>query len=527
MKTTPMGSQVTMYMLLATAAISSQTTAAAPYKACAVPSFDWATYSTSTTSRMYGMRGAVSDGYIFAAGFVKSTIDAAPEGVASQGKFALTGPYSVADPTGTNARTVSVDLQSYTTLQGAKENAGGTWGQYEVGVVKMNAATGEPEDVFVWEGHGLDETTGLAARGGALAVSGHFTGNLTAVLADGTSATIWNSNVEEGSVADNADQFHPNMKDVSGDSGVDDGFVIKASASTGVTDWIVRYPESNKDSQIIDVDIDIDGNVFGAGYKCAQAENEEAKVCDGVIVMLSTTNGSVVWEAVLPQLGAAIRMKFDEEDDSLYVTGTTTFSGLVAKDPKTNTLCEHETCSVVLRLSAADGVVQWERTLQGSPRWGAFGQNGGVGLANGADSPYVYVAVDDTGEENTTSLDAGTPYSGCRAADGVITPEYQILQHRVMIASDCPGDYVFVARTAADAFPASAANSGVSCGDAMMGRSCVMKYHKYTGECFPQCRAHFIYRAHPTQPYAITSQCFHVNAYRSLSRISRFTNLGS
>lgn len=472
------------------AATDSLETATEPYKACAVPSFDWATYSTSTTARMYGMRGALSDGHIFAAGFVKSTVDSESNVVggaaAQQGRFALKGPYSVADPTGKFASSVMVDLHSYSTLEGAKENAGGTWGQYEVGVVKIDAATGEPVDVFVFEGHGLDETTGIAASGGALAVSGHFTGNLTAKLADGMLQTIWNSNVEVGTAPDNADQFHPNTKDVSGHSGVDDGFVIKASASTGIADWIVRYPESNKDAQIVDVNIDdSNGNVFGAGYRCTQADDDGAdakKVCDGIVAMLSGTNGAVIWEKVLPGLGAAFRMKHDSEDGSLYVVGTTTFSGFPdGTDPKENPLCEHKTCSVVLRMSATDGEVQWERTLQGSPRWGVFGQNGGVGLASNADGPYIYVAIDDTGEETATSLDAGTPYAGCKGADGVVKPEYELQINKVVTAADCPSGSTFVTRSDADAVPPSAANTQVVCGDAETGRACVIKYHKYTG----------------------------------------------
>ena len=45
------------------------------FKGCTVPEFSWATYSTSSTARMYAMRGAVTDSHILAAGFVKSTID--------------------------------------------------------------------------------------------------------------------------------------------------------------------------------------------------------------------------------------------------------------------------------------------------------------------------------------------------------------------------------------------------------------------------------------------------------------------
>ena len=50
--------------------------------------------------------------------------------------------------------------------------------------------------------------------------------------------------------------------------GVDDGFVIKASATTGKAEWIKHYPESNRDAQVVGVDVDASGNVFGSGYSC-------------------------------------------------------------------------------------------------------------------------------------------------------------------------------------------------------------------------------------------------------------------
>ena len=45
------------------------------FKGCTVPDFDWAAYSGSSTARMYAMRGAATEDYVFAAGFVKSNID--------------------------------------------------------------------------------------------------------------------------------------------------------------------------------------------------------------------------------------------------------------------------------------------------------------------------------------------------------------------------------------------------------------------------------------------------------------------
>jgi hypothetical protein len=138
-----------------------------------------------------------------------------------------------------------VDIGSYSALAGAKENAGGSFGQYEIGLAKINKLNGKPEEFLVIKGDAMDETTGLAAKDDAVVISGHFTGNLTTDLADGSTQTIWNSNVGEGGIADNADQFHPNQKDAGAFAGKDDGFVIKLNSETGAADWMVHYPRKS------------------------------------------------------------------------------------------------------------------------------------------------------------------------------------------------------------------------------------------------------------------------------------------
>ena len=74
--------------------------------------------------------------------------------------------------------------------------------------------------------------------------------------------------------------------------------------------------------------------------------------------------------------------------------------------------------------------------LQASPRWGVFDQSGDVELAVDADGPYIYAAFDDAGELGGVSLDAGTPYAGCKAADGTVTPEYEISTTKRITAGD-------------------------------------------------------------------------------------------
>ena len=120
-------------------------TRALTFQSCEVPQFEWATYGNRVTGRMYGMTAAVNDEHIFAAGFLKSTLDPTADGfVDTTTDYAITGPYTSADSDGSNAVTVNVDLKSYPTSGGAAENAGGSWRAYEVGVVKIDKTTGEP-----------------------------------------------------------------------------------------------------------------------------------------------------------------------------------------------------------------------------------------------------------------------------------------------------------------------------------------------------------------------------------------------
>ena len=71
-----------------------------------------------------------------------------------------------------------------------------------------------------------------------------------------------------GTLPDPDDQFHAAVGG-SQHTGVDDGFVIKASATTGKAEWIKHYPQSDRDAQVVGVDVDANGNVFGSGYSCS------------------------------------------------------------------------------------------------------------------------------------------------------------------------------------------------------------------------------------------------------------------
>merc|ERR1712176_132889 len=259
----------------------------------------------------------------------------------------------------------------------------------------------------------------------------------------------------------------------------------------GYANWMIAYPLSNRDAQTVGVDVDRDGNIYGAGYSCnhidaSRTDGEETVVCDGFVTKFAAEDGAIVWEKQFSDLGAAMWIVYDKEDESLYVTGTTSYLGKVTEketDTKSHQYCNHEICGVTMRLSAVDGTTEWVRTTKGSPRWNFFDNTGDIELAESNDGPYVYVAMDDIAEDGEISnLDEGSPYAACRSnTDGSLTPEYQVTPNKVMTPSDCPEGSTFVPRTD-NVFPAFKANTGAKCGlghESVDG--CVMKYHKYTG----------------------------------------------
>ena len=58
---------------------------------------------------------------------------------------------------------------------------------------------------------------------------------------------------------------------------------------------------------------------------------------------------------------------YDETDDALYFTGTTSYFGYV-ENTKLHVSCAYEVCVVTERISAVDRTMHWVRIVEGSPR---------------------------------------------------------------------------------------------------------------------------------------------------------------
>merc|ERR1712151_839244 len=135
-----------------------------------------------------------------------------------------------------------------------------------------------------------------------------------------------------------------------------------------------------------------------------------------------------------------------------------------------------------MRLDSSNGSVKWIRTVKGSARWGIFDQRGGLELADEEkDGPYLYVALDDTGEGSVenASLNRGTSYGGCMSEEGNFTPEYHVFLKKVVSQEDCDfydntGKSRYISRDAEEALPASSVENNVHCGNNGRSDACMM-----------------------------------------------------
>ena len=155
-------------------------------------------------------------------GYMKSTVEPGDAETAATKygtlDFELRGPFSRADPDGSEGTSVHEDLKSY--------NIGG-WNQYELGIVAIDSTTGEPKDIVHFGGRGHDVLSDVRASSdiSRLAASGCFSGNLTFTGLP----TILSANSEATGTMDY--------------SVASDGFVVVLDSDL-VPIWAKRWPES-------------------------------------------------------------------------------------------------------------------------------------------------------------------------------------------------------------------------------------------------------------------------------------------
>ena len=263
-------------------------------------------------------------------------------------------------------------------------------------------------------------------------------------------------------------------------------------ASAPTVKWIIMPWPTDGDNIVGATAVDSVGNVYAVGTNCAVPTAGSVTgplyctygpgtcevVCQGVVAKFAAADGAQMWRKEYPALRHATHIELDEANGAIFVSGE--MKEGASADMGT---CVGGKCAMLARLSAADGSTHWARHVHhGATAGTGYRANGEVHLGKVSDGPYIYVAYLDAGANGPTTLDAGTPYAGCKDAAGKITPEYLIDTTKLVVASDCPAGSTYVARTSAEAIPAQATGTGHTCGVGDgVSYSCVVKYHSFTG----------------------------------------------
>ena len=337
-------------------------------------------------------------------------------------------------------------------------HAGG-WDQYEVAFAKVDTTTGIPQDIVHYGGHGTDQLWDV-----------HTSSDNTRVAAAGT----FNGNLTIGSTV---------LTTVAGGThygqGARDGFVINLDANLAPV-WAKVWPASTAGatdwygSRCSGIEYDDSNNLIGVGYQCNAT-------CVGVMTKLAAADGSQMWEKVFTDVQHFNRVtKATDGSGDLFVRGklfTTTGNPTAANPTPFGVACAAEDCGFLARMSSDASTLVWVRTIEGAD----FSSSYVGSIELDPTGPYIYMAMQDAARSGPVTLDSGTPYAGCKDADGVVTPAYDVDATKMVTSADCPAGSTFVDTDSTDAVWAASANTGVHC----VGNTdynCIIKYHTFTGK---------------------------------------------
>ena len=265
--------------------------------------------------------------------------------------------------------------------------------------------------------------------------------------------------------------------------GAQDGFVLNLDANL-VPLWVKRWPESTEGatggigrttgSWAGGVEYDDSNNVIAVGYQCNAT-------CVGVMTKLAAADGSPMWEKVFTDVQHFNGViKATDSSGDLFVRGklfTTTGNPTVANPTPLGVACAAEECGFLARMSSDASTLVWVRTIEGAE----FSSTYVGSIELDPTGPYIYMAMQDAARSGPVTLDSGTPYAGCKDADGVVTPAYDVDATKMVTSADCPAGSTFVDTDSTDAVWAASAHTGVHC----VGNTddnCIMKYHTFTGK---------------------------------------------
>ena len=457
------------------------------YQGCSFPAVGWTVAQTTTTASVYRTMAAVVVG-----NSLVTATSVASSGTDTPQDLTLKGPFSATDPTGASAAELHEDLDVYASE--ANE---------EVVLKVIDTGSGQPVSSFHLKGDGGDYVDSISAGGPGgttLALGGNFQGSITAATSVCTpySASFTN---EEGvevlhtvqCAADGtttATGHHPPGRGSSWGAHLE--ALDMSDPASPIVKWIIMPWPSGYENIAGGTRVDSAGNVYAVGYRSdappAGGEATGSQYCPecefiqaGVVAKFAAADGALLWKKEYPHLGHVAHIELDETNDVIFV------SGEMKEGSSDLGTCIGGTCAMLACLSASDGATHWARHIHhGASPGNSFRGDGDVHLGKDSDGPYVYISYNGDGgsgwANGPTTVDAGTPYAGCKDANGIITPEYEISTSRLVGASDCPAGSTYVARTSTEAVPAIAANTGHTCGFSTgTSSSCVVKYHTFTG----------------------------------------------
>ena len=460
------------------------------YQGCSFPAVGWTVAQTTTTASVYRTMAAVVVG-----NSLVTAASVAGNGTDTPQDLTLKGPFSTTDPTGASAAELHEDLDVYASKA-----------DNEVVLKVIDTGSGQPVSSFHLKGDGGDYVDSISAGGPGgttLALGGNFQGSITAIT---SACTPYSANFTNNQTGVEVEVLHTVQCAADGTTTATGHPVGRASSWGGhlealdlsdpaspIVKWIIMPWPSGYENIVGGTRVDSAGNVYAVGYRSdappAGGEATGSQYCPeckfiqaGVVAKFAAADGALLWKKEYPQLGHVAAIELDEINDVLFV------SGEMRQGSSELGTCiggTDETCAMLACLSASDGATHWARHIHhGASPGNSFRGDGDVHL--GKDGPYVYISYNGDGgfgwDNGPTTVDAGTPYAGCKDANGIITPEYEVNTSRLVRASDCPAGSTYVARNSAEAVPAIAANTGHTCGFSTgTSSSCVVKYHTFTG----------------------------------------------
>jgi len=457
------------------------------YKSCSFPKFDWTVASKSEFYNLQAYQHEIIDEKLYIGGTIMPLNRCYVDGALSRNcsitpttdstplalRHLLKGPFNASNPTSRNGAYVS-DIVSVT---------GDSARACAIAIVDKN--TGEPMDLFSLNGNGtcyIDSmVTGgrdKGSNGKVIVAGGYHTGG-GELIVNTSAACIPVSNALGGA----STTCKSGLTTVKAHERDDTAFVFLMDPETRSVRWLIQPWLAIVDNEasmlnsysasVTDSSLDGNGDVYISGYRHELGMNPKTYA---MISKHSGVDGSIFWEQEFPEVRG---IRLVQEGDALYVTlqvpRSTTGTSVLG------IICNAQMCNVLARISSIDGSLHWARYTYGiSHNMTNYGE---VKLAHPDDGPYVY-ATFSSGE--TSNLDLGTPYSGCRTSEGNITieidPVFSNLKsplNPTVCNSHGRGDYFN--RTSEYALPAHLSHTRAQCRWNHSGQHCLVKYHKLTG----------------------------------------------